>query len=120
MRVSAAWIKRQVAALMNETATVQRVTRTELSGGKWREDPTTIGTGVPCRIAPLTSQEIEIAFRRYGEVTHAGIFGPDQEMAPQYIVTDNRGRVFTVTEVVEPSIAGTYKKAIMYHRQPAP
>jgi hypothetical protein len=120
MHVSAGQIKRQVAALMNRTATIERVTRVAQAGGTWAEMPTTIATAAPCRIAPLTSAEIEVALRRYGEVTHAGIFDPDQEIAPQYVVTDDSSREFIVTEVVEPSIPGTFKKAIMYHRNPAP
>ena len=120
MRVTAAWIREQVVALMNETATIEKRTRVDQGSGKWTEDLSTVATSEPCRIAPLTSREIEIAMRRYGEVTHAGIFGPDLDIEPLYEVTDSQGRAFTVTEVVTPSIPGTFKKAIMYHRRPMP
>ena len=120
MMISAASIKAQVAYLMNERATIQRVVRAELGEGRWDEVETTIATDAPCRIAPLSSQQIDIAMRRYGEVTHAGIFDPDLELEPQYLVTDSRGREFTVTEVIEPSIAGTFQKAIMYQRRSHP
>ena len=120
MIVSAKWIRGRVARLMNETATVTRIIRAELGNGRWNEVAATVVTDTPCRIAPLSSQQIEIALRRYGEVTHAGIFAPDLDLEPQYLVADSRGREFTVTEVIEPSIAGTFKKAIMYQRRVHP
>lgn len=120
MRVSAEWIRRQVAALMNETATVQRTVRASQGDGKWTEVQTTVVADEPCRIAPLTAREIELAFRRGYRVDHAGVFGPTVELKPEYRVQDSRGRHFVVQEVIVPSIADTYQKAVMYQDQMGP
>jgi hypothetical protein len=117
MLVSAARLRQQVASLFNVTADVSKVTRTDLGGGRWREDPELLYADEPCRIAPLTARQIEIGLRRGSEVTHALVYDPDRAILPGYLVTDAQGREFVV-EIgpIEPSIPGVYKKVEMRQR----
>ena len=121
MRVSAAKLRYQTAKLFNTTADISKVERADLGGGKWREDPTPVYIDEPCRIAPLTSRQIEFALRRGSEVTHACVFSPEVSILPGYQVTDAQGREFVV-EIgpIEPSIPGVYTKVEMRQRTNEP
>jgi hypothetical protein len=121
MRVSTAWLRYQVERQFNTTAEFAKIERANLGGGKWREDPTPVYMGEPCRIAPLNSRQIDIALRRGSEVTHACVFSPELSVLPGYQVTDAQGREFIV-EIgpIEPSIPGVYKKVEMRQRTNEP
>jgi hypothetical protein len=121
MRVNAPRLRREITRLFNTTVDVSKIERANLGDGKWREDPTPVYAAEPCRIAPLTSRQIEFALRRGSEVTHACLFSPELTVLPGYQVTDKQGREFVV-EIgpIEPSIQDVYKKVEMRQRTNEP
>ena len=107
MMISAASIKAQVAYLMNET-------RYDPAGRPGRSSARAGGTRSRPRLRPMrrAGSRRSAASRSTSRCAVTvrsptpAIFDPDLELEPQYLVTDSRGREFTVTEVIEPSIAG--------------
>lgn len=59
-----------IGHLLNRTCEVIRGTTWEQVGNEWIEVPAVVAT-LPCRIAPATGRELEVAGRMQAEVTHS-------------------------------------------------
>ena len=99
--------------------TITKVVRTDLGGGRWSEDPVVLAEEICCRIVTRRSSDVETGLRRFGETTHDGLFEPNQELKPGYLISEEcTGREFTVTGVQD--VSPVYRKAIMFQRLPYP
>lgn len=104
-----------IAHLLTQTALWTRPARAG-SKGKFVETPVTMDTAAPCRVAPASARDYEIAKQMGATVSHSGYFDAAWSGQPNDDVAVD-GRNFRVVARLMPSKTDYHVKALLEERQ---